>query len=168
MNIKYFIKISVVLLGAIGVLFHFNMVMLQGGVFVNRLGVIPARARLAAPEVRQISPKVNIRVKNFEVKSASDGFFRKGQKVEVACVIENSSDEQAKNFQALIRIPGKDVASQYMNALKAGGEIVLKGSFVLENSGLLYLACRADIGAALSESNENDNHEIAALHVLPI
>lgn len=165
---RYFIKISVILLGSIGVLFHLNMVMLQGGIFVSRLGVIPARARLAASEVQQISSKVNIRVKNFEVKSVSDNFFRKGQKIDVSCTLENTSDEPAKNFQSLIRIPGKDVAAKYLKILQAGEEITISGTLVLENTGILYLACRTDPDAALFESNEHDNHEIAAFYVLPI
>lgn len=184
MQTGYLLKISVVLLGAIGLLLLLDAVILQGGVFVSRLGVIPARARLAASEAEVAPSKVNIRVKNFSVRpslseakqlmhpkgativSPAHDFFRKGQKIEVSCTVENTSAEPAKNFQALIRIPGKDIASENIKTLKAGEEITLKGSFPLESTGLLYLACRADISGVLYEQNEHDNYEIAALYVL--
>lgn len=168
METRYLIKISAILLGSIGVLLLLDMVILQGGFFVKRLGVIPARARLVAGEVQETSSRINIRVKNFVIKTVHPDFFRKGQKVEVSCTIENSSSEPAKNFQSLIRIPGKDVAVEQRKLLKPGEEMVLSGTLVPETSGLLYLACRADPHGALFESNENDNHEIAALYVLPI
>lgn len=168
MNTKYLIKIGVILLGSIGVLLHLNMVMLQGGVFVNRLGVIPARARFAAGKVQETPLTVNIRVKNFSISTAAKEFFRKGQNIEVSCTIENSSDEPAKNFRSLIRIPGKNIAAERFKVLKAGEEITISGTLVPENTGILYLACRADPDGVLFESNEHDNNEIAALHVLPI
>lgn len=165
MQTGYLLKISVVLLGAIGLLLLLDAAILQGGVFVGRLGVIPARARLAASETQE-SSKVNIRVKNFSLESTAHDFFRKGQKIEISCTIENTSAEPAKNFQALIRIPGKDIASENIKTLKAGNEITLKGDLILEGTGLLYLACRSDISGVLYEQNEHDNYEIAALYVL--
>jgi subtilase family serine protease len=147
--------------------------MLQGDIFVSRLGVIPARARLAAGETAPEKSNLNIRVKNFTFTAEAGNteaseFFKKGTKVAVSCSIENSSSEPARNFRTLIRIPGKDVVVKHLKILKAGEEIIISGTLILENTGILYLACRADPDAALFESNENDNHEIAAMYVLPI
>lgn len=154
MHTKFLLKITAVLIVSIFLIAMVDLVILQGGVFVERLSTTPPRARLAAQERENAFPESNIKVKKLKIAKKSDGLFKKGESVDVSCAIQNDSKETLKNFHALIRIPGKDIVNQQIKSLKPGEEINLSGALLLENSGILYMACRTDM-----------DHEIAALYV---
>lgn len=156
MHTKFLLKITAVLIVSIFLIAMVDLVILQGGVFVERLSATPPRARLAAQERENAIPESNIKVKKLKIAKKSNGLFRKGESVDISCAIQNDSKEAVKNFHALIRIPGKDIVNQQVKSLKPDESLTLKGSLLLENSGILYMACRTDM-----------DHEIAALYVLP-
>lgn len=156
MHTKFFLKITVVLIVSVVMVIALDLVILQGGVFVNRVSATPPRARLAANDANESMPEMDIKVKNLNIQKKSSGLFKKGESVEVSCTIQNDSTKVVKNFHAVIRIPGKDIVSEEVKSLKPDEELNLSGALLLENSGMLYMACRTE-----------NSHEIAALYVLP-
>lgn len=167
---KIKIKIAAALLIPLGILGVIDFTILQGGVFVEKVGLLPKRVKPAALEISASAKKLtaDITVKNFLVTSKdSGGAFRKGAPIEITCTIENSSPIALKNFRSVIRTPRKDLASSQIKSLKSGEVLRLSNTFIPENSGIVIVACRGDSEKQIEESNENDNREIATLYVLP-
>lgn len=165
MQTKIIFRISFILFAAILVLYGSLWVLLQGGLWVTKLGVIPVRARLAAQEIQTNHSNLNIRIKEFSVRAKEKGLFKKGGEFEVSCVLENDSEANISNFKSLMRTPKKELASEKTKILKKGESVKLTGTFVPEEAGQIIIACRADVDQKINESSENDNREIAAIYV---
>lgn len=162
---SFYLKISAILIGCFIITYGAFDLVMQGGLFVNKISSTPSRSRLVA-ETNVEFPNVNLQAKDFSVKSTSeDGVFRKSKPINVSCKIENNSDKNARNFKALIRTPKVEIKSKYFDVLKPQKQILLEGSFTPENTGVTLVACRADSGFELKEANENDNREIVAVYV---
>lgn len=169
MTSKTKIKISALLLIPVALLMAVDMIILQGGFFVEKISILPKRVKPAALEknLQENGGDLgNLNVKNFSIKAKSqDGLFRRGEFIEVSCTVENSSSQAVKNFRSVLRTPEKDLAQIKTNALKPGEKFNLQGSFTPENTGVLIVACRGDSEKTVEESNENDNREIAVLYI---
>lgn len=160
------IKISALLLIPIALLIAIDLVILQGGFFAEKVSVLPKRVKPAALEKNLMETDLDLSVKNFLVKTKSpDGRFRRGESIEVACSVENTSMKVVKNFRSVLRTPEKDLAQIQTKTLKPGEKFNLHGSFTPENSGVAIVACRGDSEKTADESNENDNREVAVLYV---
>ena len=65
----------------------------------------------------------------------------------------------------MIRTNEKEIKSVVTPTLKAGKTIIVEGSFVPENDGVLIVACRSDVDEKIEEKNEGDNKSIEALYI---
>lgn len=166
MKTKFLLKISLVLLLSIFALLGIDFVLLQGGFSVQKVGVIPARARLAAPREEKIASNQNIRIKNFTVSpTAADGIFRKNSQIKISCSFENISSVSAGNFRSLIRTPKGEIANIKTKTLRSKESMTMEGAITPETEGVLIIACRSDVQDNLEETNENDNHEVKTVYV---
>jgi|GEM_PF-6854185 len=170
MNPKTKIKIAAFLLVPLAIFGTIDLIILQGGVFREKVGLLPKRVKPAALEISSSDKKLtaNITVKNFTVKAKKTGSsFQKGTPIEISCTVENSSSGVLKNFRSVIRTPQKDLASSQIKSLKSGEILQLTNTFTPENSGALIVACRGDSEKQIEEINENDNREMVTLYILP-
>lgn len=166
MKTKFLIKISLVILLSIFALLGIDLVMLQGGFSVQKVGVIPVRARLAAPRGEKTPSNLNIRIKNFTVSpTAADGVFKKNSPIKISCSFENSSPVSAGNFRSLIRTPKGEIANIKTKILRAKDSVTMEGSVTPETEGVLIIACRSDVYDDLGESDKNDNHEVKTVYI---
>lgn len=122
--------------------------------------------RFTAEEVMREKPAENLAIKDFEIKSKSDdGRFRVKTPIEIKCTIENTSAAALKNFRSVIRTPLAEIASVKTAVLKPAQKFTLQGTLLAENTGVLIVACRADIEKKIDEENENDNREVVVLYI---
>lgn len=107
--------------------------------------------------------KDNIRIEEFDVSQEKPGLFSKGAAIQFSCLIRNDSPS-SKKIKSLVRTSKKEIAAE-TRALASGEALSLKGSYTPEESGVVIVACRADVDQQISESDEKDNREIAALYI---
>jgi hypothetical protein len=142
------IKTVVFTIIAIGILTSMDMVIFQGGFFVSKLSVIPNRSTVLNEELRasaEEKPKANLTIESLSAtpKAGSD-FFHKGEKIDFACVLKNTSKTASSRFNSTIETAQKNIVSVKTKSLKADGTVKIEGSFVPENSGVLTVLCRSD------------------------
>lgn len=166
MTHRFTIKAAAILIGIV-ILLVFNIALLQGAFFADRIGVFPERARLAADSNTNYTMSQNVRVKSFDIQSKSkDTVFRKGALIEVFCTIMNIGDETLENFKSVVRTPKKEIASLESKSLAPNESARFHGSWTPEETGFTPVACRADIDNQISESNENDNRALSTIYVV--
>lgn len=164
---KWFIlKIFLILLASCGVLILAYYAVIQEGFTLKKIGILPPRARLAASEIKEDKPTVNVKVAKFEVKSKeADGFFRKGKSIEVSCTYENDSEKGLPSaVKFLMRTPTAEIKA-IKQVIGAKKQLELAGTFTPEMTGVVIFACRADADHQLRESDENDNREVVTVYV---
>lgn len=169
MTAKFLIKITFWLLASIGSLFFLNIYILQGGLWVDKSGIIPKRTRFSALAYEYTNPKpaINISTTELTITSKSqNSFFKKGEEIAVKCVIKNTSNQNAENVLSLIRTHEKEIVSARTEKLQPDEQITLENFLIPEKTGMVYLACRSDIDNQIEEAEENDNSRIGAIFVI--
>lgn len=174
------IKITVFFVFCIAMMSGFALFVLEGSFFVERIGVkkmerefVKNRGVALQSSEEEIFAKVpedaaNIKMISFTLHSKDpNGYFRSGSPLSFKCVLKNEGKKESVNFRSLIRTPKGEITSVKTKLLKPGEKITLEGTYTGTEPGILIAACRGDIDAAVVETNENDNREIAVSYLLP-
>ena len=115
---------------------------------------------------KNLPPEENITVTSlsFDVKT-TEKIFKKGKEIGVTCIVKNTSNKTVGGFTSIIRTPTKTLKESITKNLAPGEEIKLSGNLQPEQSGVVPLACRADLHNVVQERTDQDNKEIALLYV---